>query len=1058
MEKFFADCISGVDILSSFRLKSFRYQDNLMVIRDYSKTIPGVSSELFLVRGGGPSSRERMILSRSMIDVFEDYKNSVTTVAPISWQVFNDRALHTYIINNLTQNNLYSRNYFSTDPLPGIGELVSFKYRGGIPQNIIFPIGSSTINWLSCVKSAKRMGEIFLKRPLRSNIYENNNILGKCEKNEIDIKRIRFWRYFYFIEDVVEKSGMMHFNPFSSSHISFDKNLTNKLPDDEHDFSLAFIGDSFSRESIILSDIIGGGKTSNFFYILRSILQYNYDDRQINDVTGDINNPLRRITKILDSSCNIGQNKESIYNFLSSVLDFSHREILNNLTISPLALKEEIEELLMIIAIKQEWILLYSILQQIQFNILHLLGYSAHRILIFKLFVPVLIAVMFANGNLSQTVLHAAAYIEVAKRQAGGFTLSNILNYSNIKSNPNGTARHFSEFENNDPEGYISSTLSVPIAIDVANIVKDVSMMKQHIDICQQVGLAIIKANSIVNDKIVNNYKREKKNDNRRQSRREKRHVNNTDTPNDKDKYGIKKMKVNDSSNRDNYDTNSGLLIEHYNDNSKNKDTVSNNLIIEENKNTHEKGNQQEDSIYNTNPSFPDKRINIDHKETSSTKQYVGSINKIQNPTLQPSVLLKGILTTIEKCFTLKEGTILNSIHGNIREYVKGDSNSDIGPSIDFSNRQDVTKRFLEIIIDSPSPYQIKKDINTAIIEKQLHNEHLMEKLYLNPVFRAIVGTNDPLERVIVLWNITKYINMAVIGLITVDLASLIDQRKGARKALRRGTIMKQNEFNYREAGNTPGEMRDTILPECISKLKCINGKTAKNQKCDHFFCKSLRLLYMSIDPDKATDIFIDDASRGTLLKLRDFCNKRDKLSMKDWDDNVFIPIMKGDDWVTFSKKQHIDLYEFKNFSWVLKRMVIDMGLLSSQISKDCIEFESDKLRVISDFSELILSNDDDYNNLYNHNNTNHCHKQEYIDNQNVDYNLNQNGQDIQANKFNDNYNNNNKQQEYFNQYNQANDYQNIWPNTLETQSPNFNSRHIDILKIALDNINNNNI
>lgn len=39
---------------------------------------------------------------------------------------------------------------------------------------------------------------------------------------EDDARRLRLWRYFYFIDDATERVGIMHHNPFALSHISFD--------------------------------------------------------------------------------------------------------------------------------------------------------------------------------------------------------------------------------------------------------------------------------------------------------------------------------------------------------------------------------------------------------------------------------------------------------------------------------------------------------------------------------------------------------------------------------------------------------------------------------------------------------------------------------------------------------------------------------------------------------------------------------------------------------------------------------------------------------------------
>nr|GBG35428.1 wsv037-like protein [Marsupenaeus japonicus endogenous nimavirus] len=1070
MEKFLSDSIQGVDVLSSFKIKTFKHENNtlLIALRDFTKTIPGVSSEIFLVRGGGPSSRERMILSMDVLDVLQDYTNSVSTVAPVSWQVFNNPDLHTYLIRRLTECNLFNKNYFSNDPLPGIGELVSFKYRGGIPQNIIFPIGASTVNWLCCVKSSRRMGEILIKRPLKisdANYSRNIRLVKKQlvnkDKNitEDDIRRLRFWRYFYFIEDATERGGMMHHNPFAMSHVSFDINITKASPVNEHDFSLAFTGDCFSRESIILSDIVCGGRTSNFFPLLQAILQYKYcknDNLKNDDIinngywtdvwertitksgyrlqSGDMNDPMERLKHIIRSSdCIHTDKKNAVIEYLSTVLHFSQREILNNITISSLAIKEEVEEFLLVMAIKQEWVLLYSILQQIQFNILHFIGYHAHRILIFKLFVPILIAVLYTNGSLSQTVVHAAVSLKLNKRQAGYFTLSNVLNRSMVYTNPIDTTRHFSQFDQNDPEGFVSSTLSVPLVTDVANMLNGLSSKMEHMDFLQKYGMSILKS------KIIEHTKEKKKNSDRKTPKKKTKNNksnNNTDrqkkNKTNKKQTPIKKQKLSNNNHNPIYDIGGNVDDDddYYdddddnndddNDNDNDNNNINNNIINnndtimrkastsiasfvdydpgegcstwnESDRITHRKkyqnintdNNLTKRSLFNEQGQSGRNQDDYISCITLSNEQEDVNHEKIQAILKRPSkrkdfdnnnmpfITLKVILNLIEECFGIKKGTIITSIHANVRDFskkhtVSGNTSNgyeehredgERAPR-DFNIRKEIQERFLELIMDSPGS---RKSANMISTERHLHNEHLLEALQLNPLFRAVEGASDPLERVIILWNINKYINMMMIGLITVDLASLIDQRKGARKALRRGTVMKQDEFNYREAGNAPGEMRDMIVPHCISKLTCISGKNYKNQTCHHFFCRSLKTLFISFDPDKATETFIDKASQNTLLRLRNFCRKKGNVSMQDWNEQVFKPIASGNGWVSENnnnKEEEENYHSFinmrqpKDFFWLLKRIIIERELLACKLSKDDVKDESNKMRPMGFYRE----------------------------------------------------------------------------------------------------------
>ncbi|XP_047468593.1 LOW QUALITY PROTEIN: semaphorin-1A-like, partial [Penaeus chinensis] len=107
-------------------------------------------------------------------------------------------------------------------------------------------------------------------------------------------------------------------------------------------------------------------------------------------------------------------------------------------------------------------------------------------------------------------------------------------------------------------------------------------------------------------------------------------------------------------------------------------------------------------------------------------------------------------------------------------------------------------------------------DYITLSSEQEDINCEKIQTILKKPKKKDIDNNNMPF--------ITLQVILNLIEECFVDLASLIDQRKGARKAIRRGTVMKQDEFNYREAGNAPGDMRDMIVPPCISKLTCISG------------------------------------------------------------------------------------------------------------------------------------------------------------------------------------------------------------------------------------------
>nr|BDT62806.1 MAG: wsv037-like protein [Metapenaeus joyneri majanivirus] len=1231
MEKFLSDSIQGVDLLSAFRIRTSRESKihPLMVQRDYTRSTAGVSSDLYLIRGGGPSSRERMILSRDVLDVLRDYNNSISTVAPLSWQVFNDKTLHEYLLDLLVDCNLYNETYFSNFPLSGIGELVAFKYRGGIPQNIIFPIGAHTVNWLCCTKSARRMGEVLLKRPSvviqrneKENSSNNNNnsisigssrnikrvtrslLLSTKMMKEEDLRRLRFWRFFYFIEDAVERTGMMHLNPFAMSHLSFDINLVATSPKNEHDFSLAFTGDSFSRESIILSDIVCGGQSSNFFPLLLAAIESKTNDyfsvNSINDMSlptlatrGEHwtqvwsrtitsagykrkkkyltttltteSDPLKRLEHAVRLSNNVHPDKKKmVIEFLKHVLQFSHRETLNRLTISSIGIKEDIEELLLMISIKQEWILLHSILQHIQFNILHIIGYQAHRILIFKLFIPILIAIMFTNGGLSQTILHAATMLKIAKREAGRLTLSNILNRSIVCANPvGGGPRNYSQCDPSDPDGLISSNSSIPFVVNIPTTLEDIMAEMRKIEFLQEHVLSIIRAKSM----ICNNNNNNKERNNTFSKRKINPNIENIINPSKKTKTKINLQQNiqynngdgdddNNNNDKDNDDDNNNIVNGGGDDDD---DGINNNNNIENNTgnddNTvistidlvgcsnwtekqklkrmlqikYEKQNLSSSSSSSSSSTFTTtsaattsaatttttsavtttttttsvttttttvnnsvggssssssssncnrcelqeqddyaeaskqftyrtlsnemKTVNLEKLQkilSKNLKKSVNSYNQKYSNDEMPAIALRGIFNVIETIFDISKNTILNSIHANKNCNIDNNicnNNNEENTSTSPQNREEVEERFLELLMDPPCSHHKG---NFAVMEKMLQNEQLLDALRLNPVFRAVVGADDPIERVIVLWNIVKYINVTIAGLISADLASLIEQRKGMKKILRRGTVMKQNEFNYREAGTAPEEVRDLIIPKCIAQLSCISGKNINKQNCRHFFCRSLRFLFIHLDPNKATETFIDEASKATILKLRNFCKtNKNVTSLEDWKRNIFDPISSGKDWVLENNNltkttttTTTEIKQPKDFFFRLKEIIIDNNLLTSEISKDIIEEESIRMRPMGfyrePFAAATYDNDSSSSSSSSSNNNNN----NYDDNNN-----NNNNNSNNNNSNNNNNNNSNSSSEY-----------NSAPDILQLAFESIGgNEHITNFTLNNDDNNNNN-
>ena len=410
---------------------------------DFSKTVSGVASPLFLVSPGSPSDRERLILAFSAADTnIQHYKNTVATIEAPHWCLFNNPPLHEHVLCRLDTAGLVNRSRFITLPVEATGELTGFKYTGGVtPQNLVFPVGAAEINWLAILRGSIRFGVVCAQACDAKIAFPDLNDTN-CDTTrnfKLALKRMRIWRSLDWISEASRVAGMIRYEPFSMGCGLYDAEARKMQLKSRYERSLLYLGDHFSRESLLINDMSRGGHASDFWTIVAAIIQHKTrlkkkEKKNIggdSDDDGDVSPSAavcltdststrecwkRKLiintekaehgqsadeTKTVEAAIGAfegvgGARKARLLDFANTVFSAEQRSVLFKAsgegsaqvaTLGALA-----DSVLASTARSGIWIMLYSLLRQIQFDILHLIGYEAHRVLIFKIFVPALMS------------------------------------------------------------------------------------------------------------------------------------------------------------------------------------------------------------------------------------------------------------------------------------------------------------------------------------------------------------------------------------------------------------------------------------------------------------------------------------------------------------------------------------------------------------------------------------------------------------------------------------------------------------------------------------------
>ena len=468
---------------------------------DFNRTVQGVASPFFLVSPGAPSDREKIVYANSVYDNVLNYMYAtVTSEAPI-WSPFNSPSLHHHIFDRLESAGLVDRSRFICNPAEGAGEMTAFRYSGGVtPQHLVFPVGAKEINWLTVLRGAVRLGKV-LSRSRHLDVPEGR--LGALE-----MRRLRLWRSFDWIAECCRRGGMMRYEPFSVGCAMYDTEATRMNPKIRHERSMLYLGDHFSADSLVLSDIANGGRTSDFWMTVDAIANYHGDtsvssllvteadtwqdalvhNTRYNNHRGTELFKKRSVEDAISGYTRFGENRKSrIRNFAMSALSAEQREAIYN-AFGPSANSEGSASAFVDACVVSPcrsgvYVMLYSLLKLINFDILNLIGYEAHRTLVFKIFVPALLGVFVSNGGLGDAFTNGALTLRLFSDKAGGATIGNMLERGAMTTNQDRRTRNYAMNDTATLYGAMSDMTALPLAVNIGVKLEEIDKEKELLNI-----------------------------------------------------------------------------------------------------------------------------------------------------------------------------------------------------------------------------------------------------------------------------------------------------------------------------------------------------------------------------------------------------------------------------------------------------------------------------------------------------------------------------------------------------------------------------------------------
>nr|BDT63509.1 MAG: wsv037-like protein [Pasiphaea japonica whispovirus] len=1023
---------------------------------DFTRTLSGVASSLYLVNPGAPSDRERLILAASAPDSFvSNYRDVVITSEAPSWCPFNDNSLHDHIFKRLRRAGLYDGSKFICNPVKTAGEICGFRYSGGSsPQNLIFPIGANDINWLVMLRNSMRFGTVAASASDASERVPDIKESG-FSKNiaKQALRRLRIWRALNWVAETSRAAGMMRYEPFSVGCALYKHEVSRMQLKERYERNVLYTGDHFCKESVLLSDIARGGKDSDFWTILEAVVKYKkkwatqiendkidtaslfgarpmaWEDRIKETNYKNDKGIIREIEQSVEAAIQdyeeIGEGRRlHLLHFVQSCLTNEQTEAIykgvGGTTIHPAYLTNLADAVLANTSKSAVWVLMQNLLKQINFTILHTIGYEAQRILIFKIYMPALIALFLSHSGIGDVFLNGVFNLEVMKQRVANTSIRDMLARDTVADNSssfreecltkNAPSRHYSQYDIATLYGQLSDCNSIPLAINIGvplhKSVMNMGTVSNVVKYTINTGLAKIRI-AEENRKARRLLHRRKVQEKLANERAAAGHVveeeEEEEEVEEEEEKEVEEEEEEEEEENDRQDKNEE---DEEVEKQENGDTVQP-PPTKKKKTTNYitpiplMGGRLRENIGGFSLATiqnEDRQVNVESIQKLLTARHSNLRKKDNNNSFNDNctysdnemadVSLKYIMNLMDNVFKMRNGSILNSIHTNrrtengvyapkticqcgdeqqhtpdciekIRENDAACSESKkLNCLVDSSDPEAIRYRFRELIMDPPSLAGVE---DALVVERVLQNEQMLTSLIKNPIFKAILeAPKGDLGRYVVILNIIKFINVALICLIDGDLPMLAETR--IKKALKKQKVKNSRKiFNpdlsaaeaavsgaqaeghqYMDAGHCPEPgIKQRLLPDCIKKLKSIamekgrGGRSAqKRQNCDHTFCRLLKTLFFSIDPNVAAETFIDSASIATLFKLDNVCRDRKTYKTVSWFRDLISPVKLGTkSWVTTGEYTPVSPTENiaapVDFYALMKRTLIDEGVIT---------------------------------------------------------------------------------------------------------------------------------
>lgn len=1012
MEIFLTNSHRGASLLSSYRnqpppparrkriVTGVEDTTGVPTRADFTKSVQGVASPFFLVSPDAPSDRERLIYVNSRYDSILNYRDVVFSAEAPVWCPFNSPSLHRHIMKErLERAGLVNSRRFVCNPVEGAGEMTAFKYTSTTPQHLVFPVGSKKINWLTVLRGSSRMGKAFARSSKLPNgpIGKEDGRLGGLE-----LKRFRIWRALDWIGECYRRGGMLRYEPFSVGTALYDAEAVRLNPKSAYERSLLYLGDHFARETVLLSDICQGGKyNSDLWAIADAVYRYGQkhertkkkDSTHNRDSVEDWVTALEDISDLNDNGPpdDSGRLEDAILEYDAvgaekrrRMLDFAHSVLSNAQRDSVYDAFSHLNEgtaaafvdaCVVSPARSGVYLMLYSLLKIINFDILNIIGYEAHRRLVFKLFVPALLGVFLSNGGLGDLFENGSFMLEVLSTKAGKETIRSVIERSSMAASETRRSKNYTKNDTATLYGALTeSTAHLPLAINLAVHAKSNELTKNKLNTFNE---NIIKV-SIAKEKLS-----EKQRHTRRVLKRRKKVKaedeegcsSSSEEEEEEEEEGEEGVSCSEEEESLTDEETGG---EDKKESSTKKKGKRRHLVagrLKKNKRllppglclstiTNDKRQINVEDIQKLLSARQTKNKNLeqvleDCKNGKATNKSIGD-HAVR-------CYLLALMNIFDGVFGLEKGSLMNSIHTNASAACLSKAENDsilaenneakVGVIKPSASDSEAKRRLAELIMDPPSLVGIT---DHTVVERTLQNEQMLRSLMSNPVFTSILNAeHGDVGRYVVLSNIVKFMSVALSCLVDGDMPLLEDTRKNVKTALDRGKVKhvkksgnaygkssnsQLDSYDYIDAGYYPSgasDLREQLLPPCITQLKSIAVVTGRGsrvsmskQTCEHAFCRMLKFLYYSLDPSapgkdsRYANFFVDPASVATLYQTVE----ADK---KDLYNNLVRRVMAGSEsWLTDRDYTSIDREDDAlspvDFFSVLKMAIIDEGIVMS--------------------------------------------------------------------------------------------------------------------------------